>query len=72
LPFELPKEELYKVQSLHNKMELPGYTDAELKLLFSEVKYYPPPEGLVEDAGTPQPPADTRKGGYAAVAKTES
>jgi hypothetical protein len=68
LPFELPKEELYKAQSLYNKLELPGYTDAELKLIFSEVKYYPPPDGLVED-GTP---VVTPKGGYAAVAKTES
>jgi len=69
LPFELPKEELYKIQSLFNRKELPGYTDSELNQIFSIVKYYPPPENLAED-GTPQSPP-VQKGGYAAVPKTE-
>mmetsp|Transcript_14664 Transcript_14664/g.34588 ORF Transcript_14664/g.34588 Transcript_14664/m.34588 type:complete len:873 (+) Transcript_14664:100-2718(+) len=49
LPFEMDREEDYLVQSLYNKAELPGYTDDELKALFSEVHYFPPPSGLVEE-----------------------
>eukprot|EP00615_Pteridomonas_danica_P016143 CAMPEP_0114393650 /NCGR_PEP_ID=MMETSP0102-20121206/11659_1 /TAXON_ID=38822 ORGANISM="Pteridomonas danica, Strain PT" /NCGR_SAMPLE_ID=MMETSP0102 /ASSEMBLY_ACC=CAM_ASM_000212 /LENGTH=254 /DNA_ID=CAMNT_0001553339 /DNA_START=897 /DNA_END=1661 /DNA_ORIENTATION=+ len=48
LPFELENEEEYLTQSLFNKNELPQYTETELRELFSEVKYYPPPEGLQE------------------------
>jgi len=50
LPFEMDKEEEYLVQSMYNPAELPGYTDEEMKKLFSEVHYFPPPEGLVEEA----------------------
>jgi len=39
---------LYSAQSLMNKAELPGYSEEEMAQLFSEIKYYPPPEGLVE------------------------
>jgi uncharacterized membrane protein YhdT len=49
LPFELPREEDYLVQSLFNRTELPGYTDEEMAELFSEVRYYEPPAGLVEE-----------------------
>eukprot|EP00614_Pseudopedinella_elastica_P015916 CAMPEP_0172652422 /NCGR_PEP_ID=MMETSP1068-20121228/243303_1 /TAXON_ID=35684 /ORGANISM="Pseudopedinella elastica, Strain CCMP716" /LENGTH=836 /DNA_ID=CAMNT_0013466829 /DNA_START=321 /DNA_END=2832 /DNA_ORIENTATION=- len=50
LPFELPKEELYPIQSLYNKAELPGRSDQDLKKLFSEVRYFPPPTNLSEKA----------------------
>jgi hypothetical protein len=43
LDFSLPSKELYQVQSLYNKYELPGYSDDELNELFSSVTYYPPP-----------------------------
>jgi len=48
LPFEMPKEEDYLVQSMFNRAELPGLSDAELTKLFSEVHYFPPPAGLDE------------------------
>merc|ERR1712070_691737 len=48
LPFEMPREELYFVQSFYNKGELPGFDEHGLKALFSEVHFFPPPDGLVE------------------------
>jgi hypothetical protein len=43
LPFQLPKDELYHAQSLVNKNELKGFRDEEMKALFSEVRFFPPP-----------------------------
>lgn len=48
LAFEMPNEEMYMMQNLYNPQELPGFSELEFKQLFSEVKHYPPPEGLVE------------------------
>jgi len=56
LPFTLPKEELYYCQSLCNINELPGYQEDEIKALFSEVRFFPPPEDLNET------PASAEKG----------
>ena len=56
LPFELPSEDLYQVQSLHNKFELPFYSKGELDGLFSSVTYFPPPEGLVEEEAPAKKP----------------
>jgi hypothetical protein len=49
LPFEMPSADMYFVQSLYNKMELPGFTESELKALFSEVRYFPPPDDIREE-----------------------
>jgi hypothetical protein len=63
LAFELPKQDLYHVQSLYNKNELPGFTEQEMKALFSEVRFFPPPEDLEEIA----PPKAGGKDGAAAA-----
>jgi hypothetical protein len=39
---------LYKVQSLYNKSELPGFSEDELREVFSQIKHYPPPPDLDE------------------------
>jgi hypothetical protein len=67
LPFEMPSTEMYFVQSLYNKMELPGFTESELKNLFSEVRYFPPPDDIHEEVEKEAP----KKGedGYEAVPK---
>jgi hypothetical protein len=52
LAFTMP-DELYVKQCLCQKAELPGFTDAELRKLFSEVKYYPPPQLLLELSADP-------------------
>lgn len=48
LSFEGEKE-LYLCQCLNVKEELPTLTDDEREALFSNVKHYPPPEGIKEE-----------------------
>jgi hypothetical protein len=64
LPFELPDPDLYLVQSLYNKHELPGFSKADLDKIFSCVKHFPPPDDLVEEMTTDEKAAkDKKKGG---------
>jgi len=70
LPFELPSEDLYQVQSLYNKHELPGFSKADLDAIFSSVKYFPPPADLVEELTADEQAAKDKKkkkGDYEAV-----
>lgn len=50
LAFELPDDDLYKKQCLCQAAEFPGLSEDEIFALFSVVKYYPPPDDLVEEA----------------------
>jgi len=49
--FQIPSPDdggMYKIQSLFNRSELPGYSDDDLREIFSEIRHYPPPEDLLE------------------------
>jgi len=62
LSFQLPRDELYYAQSLFNKNELPNFTDNEMKALFSEVRFFPPPAPADFDHFlTPRPSSQKKK-----------
>ena len=65
LSFTLQSEPEYYVQSLFNKNELPAFSKTEMKDLFSEVHYFPPPAGLTEEP--PPKKVKKKKGEYEAV-----
>ena len=55
LSFEQPTLEDYKIMSLWNSPELPGFSDEEKQVLFSHVKYYPPPPNFKEEEPEEEP-----------------
>jgi hypothetical protein len=61
LPFELPEKDLFLVQSLYNKHELPGFSKADLDAIFSCVRHFPPPDDLVEEMTAEEKAAKDKK-----------
>jgi len=69
LPFTVAKDEDYYTQSLFNRAELPGFSEAELKGFFSGVYFFPPPKGLAEEApAVSNSPKQTRRRSFVADA----
>ena len=67
LSFEQATIEDYKMMSLYNSPELPGFSEEEKKLLFSEVVFFPPPKDFKEDVYDDSTVSKYKKGGYDAL-----